>query len=49
MTSTDLEAQEQVCINGPYTFEGLRDGVTRADDGVELLEPRTVPLAVRGP
>jgi len=44
MTSTDLEAQEQVCINGPYTFEGLRDGVTRADDGVELLEPRTVPL-----
>lgn len=38
------ELQEQVCINGPYTFEGLRDGVTRAQDGVELLEPRTVPL-----
>ncbi|MBE1525251.1 pirin family protein [Nesterenkonia lutea] len=44
MSGTDLETQEQVCINGPYTFEGLRDGVTRAEGGVELLEPRTVPL-----
>ncbi|MGJ9374089.1 pirin family protein [Nesterenkonia sp. CF4.4] len=44
MSSTETEPQEQVCINGPYTFEGLRDGVTRAEDGVELLEPRTVPL-----
>ncbi|MBE1515008.1 pirin family protein [Nesterenkonia halotolerans] len=44
MSSTDLEHQEQVCINGPYTYEGLRDGVVRGDGGVELLEPRTVPL-----
>ncbi|MCH8563525.1 pirin family protein [Nesterenkonia sp. YGD6] len=44
MSTTEREPQEQVCINGPYTFEGLRDGVTRAQDGVELLEPRTVPL-----
>ena len=54
MSNTEREPQEQVCINGPYTPQevpspagpegGLRDGVTRAPSGVEILEPRDVPL-----
>lgn len=48
--------EEQVCINGPYTYDskgrtdadddptGLRDGVTITESGVQLLEPRDVPL-----
>lgn len=51
MSNTDPQPQEQICINGPYTYDshgatdatGLRDGVTWSD-GVELLEPRDVPL-----
>ncbi|WP_049897735.1 pirin family protein [Nesterenkonia massiliensis] len=53
------QLQEQICINGPYTYDsrgrsdddgpassssGLRDGVTRTESGVQLLEPRDVPL-----
>lgn len=44
MSNTDPNPQEQVCVNGPHTTEGLRDGVTLAASGVEILEPREVPL-----
>lgn len=53
MSNTETQPKEQVCINGPYTVEdlpgpgggtGLREGVTRTEFGVELLEPREVPL-----
>ncbi len=63
MSNTEAQPKEQVCINGPYTFdlsggadeaagppgtapgEGqLSPGITRASNGVQLLEPRDVPL-----
>lgn len=52
MSNTEREPQEQVCINGPYTPESVpapsgnepRDGVVWSETGVEILEPRDVPL-----
>lgn len=50
MSRTAPASLEQVCVNGPYSLEdlpgpsGLRDGVTAAENGIKLLEPRDVPL-----
>ncbi|NLS10697.1 pirin family protein [Nesterenkonia sp. MY13] len=55
MSNTETQPKEQVCINGPYTPDEvpgpsapkngeLSPGITRTESGVELLEPREVPL-----
>ncbi|WP_150461620.1 pirin family protein [Nesterenkonia ebinurensis] len=65
MSNTEAQPKEQVCINGPYTFDSaggaddragspgtgsataegqLSPGITEAGNGVQLLQPRDVPL-----
>ncbi|GAA3058106.1 MULTISPECIES: pirin family protein [Actinomycetes] len=46
MSNVERAPQERVCVNGPQVggTGGLRDGVAVADSGVEILEPREVPL-----
>ncbi|MDZ5077253.1 pirin family protein [Nesterenkonia sp. HG001] len=44
MSNTERDPQEQLCVNGSQASGGLRDGVAVAESGVEVLEPRDVPL-----
>ncbi|WP_120004558.1 pirin family protein [Nesterenkonia muleiensis] len=55
MSNTETQPQEQVCINGPYTPDDapgpsqprsgeLSPGLVSTSSGVQLLEPREVPL-----
>ena len=44
MSNTERNPQEHLCENRPYTREGLSPGITHGAGGVEVLEPRDVPL-----
>lgn len=44
MSNVERSPQEQICVNGPQASRGLRDGVAVAGSGIEILEPREVPL-----
>src|SRR5690625_20351 len=44
MSNTEVNPKERTCENRSYSLEDLGTGITVAENGIQLLEPRDVPL-----